>query len=487
MNTNCGEELTTAILDYQTNVVKAYELRLQLPILLSDKRHVAALTYIWKAARINEENIAKSQTSPNHRSSTALTSSKHKWRRLGFANENVAKDFAKTGWLGLECCETYVRCDPEAFATLMLEQISRPESKRCPWGRASIEVAEILVDHWGARSGQSASRHFTPFLLSFARIHHLALRFFFRMWTDSGAAAADFDRVAALVRSQVKASLVDESSRSWLDVEKSFLESEYSVVRDRQMREMELEDDFEANPSIIALREKLYRENWEFMRRQRVQCLLDGAWFRVAGSTRFGSAAVGADATTPGQTTPSRKTAATNGTPASLKPWRFYRLSSSKRLLHYCESSEPHAVRNGLDDLPNRIDLAQVNDLALQSCLTVLGPMGEELPVSSAASTFTGSAHHYPHRTTTINNSSSSAGNYSFSLLRAPGDSIADLVATSASQYSEWVDGLGMLSGEGSAVNTEETAEYIQALTDIAVKIKLLDLTGEKVSLSERV
>lgn len=482
MDSNCGEELTAAILDYQANAVKVYNRRLQTPLSLSDKRHVAALTNIWKAARINEESIAKPRTSQDPRSSTTLAGGKHKWRRLGFANENVAKDFASAGWLGLECCEAFVRSDPEGFATLTLEQINRPESRRCPWGRAAIEVVEILVEHWGINSERSAFRHFTPFLLCFARVHQLALRFFFRMWTDSGAATADFDRVAALVRSQVKVTLVDEASKSWLDLEKSFLESEYSEVRDRQMRELELEDDFEANPSIQALRAKLYQENWEFMRQQRVQCLLDGAWFRVAGSTRFGSAAVGAGTTPPGQATPSRKAGAANGASALTKPWRFYRLSPNRRLLHYCESNEPHAVRSGLDDLTDRIDLAQVNDLALQSCLTVLGPMGEELPVSSAASTTNGSAHQHRRTTTAPGSSNSRAGNYSFSLLRSPGESIADLVATSASQYSEWVDGLGMLRGEGSAVNTEETAEYIQALTDIAVKIKLLDVTGEKVS-----
>ncbi|PWN21975.1 hypothetical protein BCV69DRAFT_298172 [Microstroma glucosiphilum] len=483
MDTNCRAELAASILEYQTNVVRIYKHRLLTSVSLSDKRHTAALTYIWKAACINEESVVRPQISQDPRSSAVLASGKHKWRRIGFTNENVAKDFARSGWLGVECCEAYVRRDPEGFATLLLEQINRSESKRCPWGRAAIEVVQILVEHWGIQSKSSARSDFTPFLLSFTRVHQLVLRFFFRIWAESGAATVDFERVSALVQSQVKVTLVDEATKSWLDIEKSFVESEYSAVRDRQMRELELEDDLENNSSVQALKAKLHRENWEFMRQQRVQCLLEGAWFRVAGNTRFGSGAAGANATIPGQATPNRKTGATNGTRAYPKPWRFYRLSPNKRLLHFCEADEPHAVRHGLDDLPRRIDLAQVNDLALQSCITVLGSMGEELPVSSAASTTNGSTNYQHRATTTISASSSSAGNYSFSLLRAPGDSIADLVATSASQYSEWVDGLSMLRGEGSAVNTQETAEYIQALTDIAVKIKLLDLTGEKVEI----
>lgn len=63
------------------------------------------------------------------------------------------------------------------------------------------------------------------------------------MWSDSGAAATDFPRVASLVRSQVKVALRDETDRPWHEVEQEFLESEYRAVRDRQMKELELEDD----------------------------------------------------------------------------------------------------------------------------------------------------------------------------------------------------------------------------------------------------
>jgi hypothetical protein len=41
----------------------------------------------------------------------------------------------------------------------------------------------------------------------------------------------------------VKAALRGENVRDWHEVEHDFLESEYRAVRDRQMKELELEDD----------------------------------------------------------------------------------------------------------------------------------------------------------------------------------------------------------------------------------------------------
>jgi hypothetical protein len=42
---------------------------------------------------------------------------------------------------------------------------------------------------------------------------------------------------------RVKVALINETDRPWHEVEQQFLESEYRAVRDRQMKELELEDD----------------------------------------------------------------------------------------------------------------------------------------------------------------------------------------------------------------------------------------------------
>jgi engulfment/cell motility protein 1 len=86
----------------------------------------------------------------------------------------------------------------------VLEQVSRPAERRCPLGKASNEVVELLAEHWAiyAGSAYAAATAFQPFFLAFYRVHALALGFFLRMWTESGASEGDFGRVSALVRSQ---------------------------------------------------------------------------------------------------------------------------------------------------------------------------------------------------------------------------------------------------------------------------------------------
>lgn len=280
------------------------------------------------------------------------------------------------------------------------------------------------------------------------------------------------------------------------------------------MRELEIEDDFASKASIRNLRGRLYRESFEFVRQQRIQCLLEGAWFKnppsisASGSGNFGNThssntgttgnsglssttgtlrggKLGSSGSTGLTASPSAGSFNQNNSNANYnnKLWRFYRLSPNKRYLCYKDSPERVQVRGGLDDLPEKIDLRLVSDISLHTSITAA-----------------------------VESSNSNLG---FSILRAPDVSLADLVALNSSQYAEWTDGLSMLRAEqqdtadalgsnfdpdsqsnngvnslakgagGAIVSTRETAEYIQILTDIGVKIKLLDLGGEKVSAFE--
>jgi len=458
MDSNRGDELSSSILEYQMNIIRVAHHRLGTAVTPTDKRHVSALSYIWLQAKIGEVTMAVEG------SNGSQTTQKFKWRRLGFENENVAKDFLRTGWLGLECCESFVRSDPEQYAKTILEQINRPASRRCPWGQASLEVVEILSDHYDIQSGYSTCTRFQPCLLAFNRLHSLALRFFLRMWSESGAAASDFGRVSALVRSQVKEALRDEASRTWFDIESDFLESDYRVVRDRQMRELEVEDDFTSKSSVRNLRGRLYRESYEFVRQQRIQCLLEGAWFRNPASNMNNHA----------MNRTSKSSMTTNVQPSG-KSWRFYRLSPNRKYLYYCEAAERGPIRSGLDDLHERIDLNLVTDISIQSGASQTGIGNDEM---ANLTSFGGGTNSNGHSNSIDVNST----NLTFSLLRSSEISLADFVALNASQFSEWTDGLSMLRSEGGLVSTKETADYIQILTDIGVKVKLLDLTGEVVS-----
>ncbi len=519
-----SEELTPCILEFQSNVVRIAHGRMRTAVTPQNKRHVLALSYIWLQARITELAV---DPPPGERETMSLSrfslSSRYKWRRLGFSSEAVAREFGKMGWLALENCEAFARADPEAYSKIISEQLSRPEERRCPVGRASIEVTEILVDHWNVHNpGYTAFTTFQPFLLAFNRVHNLALRFFLRMWNESGAALVDFGRISMLVRSQVRKALPAESgagaagasgagasnSKTWLDVERAFLESEYRAVRERQMKELESEDVYASKSAVRQLRSKVYRESYEFVRQQRIRCLLDGAWFRnpQAGdpgargvpatmssdsmsrhkaqqaSTSSGSSLRGALAgARKGAQTPTANRPAAAAAPAAeapVLPWRFYRLSPNKKYLHYCESAERVPIRGGLDDLPERIDLAQVTDISVGNAAHLAQAQGSGNSNGGAAFSSKAARHQQQQQRDAPEDTSSLV----FGLMRGGETTVAELGAETQSQFSEWVDGLSMMRGQGGLVSTRETLEHINALTEIATQIKLLDLTGERVS-----
>ncbi|KAG5353825.1 hypothetical protein C0989_001942 [Termitomyces sp. Mn162] len=410
--------------------------------------HAAALAYIWASSKLDEETDEQGNLL--------------KWRKLGFENENMVQEFSEVGVLGLDCLKKFVEHDPD-FSKLVLEQLSRSPQRRCSIAKASNEVVELLSEHWAifapgcqlnppfffmvkyidglSKSPDSTSTAFQPFFLDFYKVHSLATRFFLRMWTESGAATEDFTRVSALVRSQVKVALRSENVRPWHDVEHDFNEQEYREVRGRQMKELELEDDLLSKIPVRNLRNKLYKESYEFVRQQRIQCLLQGAWFVNALP----------------QSSP-RESARRPG-----RPWRFMRLDTGSKYLHYVDSAVKFPVRNGLEDLPERIDVSMISEIATGTCVPPPNVLRDEngLPPTSPLI----------------------PSPLSFSLLSAHEGSLADQIAPDQSRWADWTDGLNMLRRDGGHVASKETASFVQALTEIGLKIKLLDLSAEKVEI----
>jgi engulfment/cell motility protein 1 len=185
---------------------------------------------------------------------------------------------------------------------------------------------------------------------------------------------------------------------------------------------------------VRNLRAKLYKESKEFVRQQRIHCLLQGAWFLNA-----------VPISAPAPRRPAR-------------PWRFMRLDNSLKHLHYVDSPSKFPVRSGLEDLPERFDLALITEIATANCAPPLDAAGGGPGSPLVASPL------------------------SFSLL-TPEGSLADAIAPDASRWADWTDGLNMLRRDSGHVASKETADFIQALTEIGLKIKLLDLSGDKVEI----
>ncbi|KAH8116469.1 ELMO/CED-12 family-domain-containing protein [Phellopilus nigrolimitatus] len=433
MSSHVIEDLTSSILDFQANEVRFILRRKHEPVdPLENLDHFNSLRDIWQMSKLEEEDDVQNEG--------AL----RKWRKLGFESEDVTQEFAGVGVLGLNCLKHFVENDPDSFAEVVLEQLNRPEERRCPVAKASNEVVELLCEHWEIFApGYSTSTTFQPFFLNFYKVHVFATQFILRMWNESGAAVDDFARVVALARSQVKVALRHENVRAWHEVENDFLESEYRAVRDRQMKELENEDDLLSKVPVRNLRAKLYKESFEFVRQQRVQCLLQGAWFVNA--------------------IPLTSASAKDASRRPTRPWRFMRLDNGLKYLNYVDSAVKFQVRNGLEDLPERIDISLITEIATGTCAPPPNVLPEHMDVPPSSP-----LHASP---------------LSFSLLMGQEGSLADQIAPDQSRWADWTDGLNMLRRDGGHVATQETAGFVQALTEIGLKIKLLDLSGEKVEI----
>lgn len=106
-------------------------------------------------------------------------------------------------------------------------------------------------------------------------------------------------------------------------------------------------------------------------------------------------------------------------------------------------------MRSGLEDLPDRFDLALITEIATANCAPPLDGSGA------------------PGATPLISSP------LSFSLI-TPEGSLADAIAPDISRWADWTDGLNMLRRDSGHVSSKETADFIQALTEIGLKIKLL-------------
>ncbi|KAI0923725.1 hypothetical protein AcV5_009196 [Taiwanofungus camphoratus] len=430
MSSHTIEDLTSCILDFQANMIRV-TFRKKMTVVEPDmeESHNAIVKYIWSNSKISED----------HDGDDVL-----KWRKIGFDSEDLTQEFREVGVLGLDCLKYFIAKDPDYWAKVVQEQISRPQGRRCPIAKASNEVTDLLAEHWAIYApGYSTSTTFQPFFLNFYKVHGLATHFFLRMWNESGASRGDFPRLVALTRSQVKVALRRENIRPWHEVEQDFLECEYRAVRDRQMQELEKEDDIMSKVPIRNLRAKLYKESFEFVRQQRIHCLLDGAWFMNAIPLSSGVS----------RDTIRRPT----------HPWRFIRLDNGLKYLHYVDSQIKFPVRKGSEDLPERIDISMISEVATGTCIPFPLLREVDLPADSS--------------------SPLSASPLSFSLLTPSGASLADQIAPDQSRWADWTDGLNMLRRDGGHVSSQETEVFVQALTEIGLKIKLLDLSGEKVDI----
>lgn len=425
------------------------------------KEHEKMLKEIWEAGKLGE-----------------IDRGMKGWWMIGLGEEGQDRMlgegamFTDVGELGLECLHWFATHE-ERFNNLVMEQQAKPAERRCPIGKASAECVKLLCEHYKISqfsTGHHAPTSFQPFLLNFPKLHHLVLKFFLRMWQESNSCTPDFYRLTQLIRSHLTLTLspttsslvatndttirssssqtvsidelLPEFTKNWFHLEKDFLTTDYRTIRDRQMDLMEREGGMMRRSAVKGLKEKVEKEVWDLVSEQRVGCMLQGGWFNAASLLVPGVAVMA-------RANPS-------------KPLRFLRLSEDRKTIAW----DDFAQRSGspsFESLTHRIKISSISSVKQET----------STPVNSRS----------PNLISKL----------SFSLISSPPattggtseESLLDLDAIHAAQLAEWSDGIKVLKDGG--MTSQDSANYVQILTELALNVRLSDITGDGVEIPENV
>ncbi|KAK4051977.1 hypothetical protein OIO90_004507 [Microbotryomycetes sp. JL221] len=398
--------------------------------------HFAMFDVVWNASKLED------------------TDESNRWRRAGFNSESPQDELADSGILGLKALVRFVENPESGFSKMLEKQRLRPEGERCPLSTVSGIVTRVLAEHFGFAKppaepvdGENGSASEPkPLLLRFYDCHAVLLRFFVRMWIEANATHEDYQHIASIVKDQAGVSLT--SDKAWSTITQEFSLARYRAIRDRQLDELARNDELMNKPSVKALRGRLYLESYEFVRNQRIQCILDGAWFPVTAQvTKLLSG--------------KRQT--------TTKAWRFYRLAPNRQYLHYCEVPDRVDIRPGLADLPDKIELESVTDILPGPSTANAAKPTQRLRRHESVTSHNSTVKSAAQAATTASNQT-----LTFTLLGSDGP-LAEFTAPSSHVYAEWIDGLSLLRTDGN-ICTKETADFVAALTDMGVKTRLLEL-----------
>jgi engulfment/cell motility protein 1 len=321
-------------------------------------------------------NPEKSRESGSENGDDTKRSRRHnpeKWRRLGFESESPAAEFQEMGFLGMMDLTDYVRKHQDEFQKMLLEQSTKPAEQRCPISRASLAITSVLYEHFEVEksatddaknylvleSRSNLDKVFKPLLLHWSRLHVAGLHGFFRLWKATGAEVDDFNKIVELVRILIE-SVVGGATRTKdiQDVEEELAEFEYQRLRELQMELLELTYEDAWGQHLRQVRDELQHEALQFVKEQRIRCLLNGAWFpdEVNNAKSDGGTATSAKED-------SKKS------PRSTS-YKYVQLSHNRRYLHFADFEAAEDTAPLLDALPNKSKLpaTSITQMILTVC-----------------------------------------------------------------------------------------------------------------------
>ncbi|KAF4955504.1 hypothetical protein FGADI_4477 [Fusarium gaditjirri] len=383
-----------------------------------------------------------------------------KWRRLGFETESPAQEFDMTGFLGMMDLTDYVRRNEDGFQKLLLEQAGKPAPERCPVARASFAVTMILYDHFDVDKtdlddvrgyqlleAKDHDRLFRPLLLQWSRLHTAGLYAFFRVWKLTCAEQGDFEKVVELVRILIDC-VVGGATRTKdvAEVEEEMQEYDVPRLREQQMGLLELSFESTWGQHLQQVREELKQEALQFVKEQRIRCLLQGSWFS--------------------KPTPKRDNGAVKHRLFTPTPWRYAKLSHNRRYLHYADFEEKTVAAPSLDSLGDKVDLSTISSVVSNvsapnedTWSTMSGLMGKD---ATPKTTTKITVYSFVNPTEAARGTDSKE------------QPIFTLWPLSHSLASEWLDGLLMLLNQ--APITAETNKLVNLVSEYGLKIRLLNV-----------
>lgn len=382
-----------------------------------------------------------------------------KWRRLGFETESPAWEFDETGYLGMMDLVEYTRRHEDTYQKTLSEQAAIPREQRCPIARASLCVTLVLYELFeiddstvgglpGYRNSfnrdQSVDRLYKPLLLQWGRLHAAALNTFIRLWKDAGAEHQDIYKIEEVVRIVVER-IIGTAGRK-TDIARVEDDLRLASLESARKWQMENLDDVYQDawgPHLVEVHEQLRNESLQFMREQRIRCLLQGSWFPTSAATDNTS-------------------------------WQFVRLSHNRRWLHYQTFSRREETTPPLAELPQKIELKMVTSVDSKFSTPEQTAGNEE----RSSDTLAGSAR------------SGRTSSTKLTILGTPETTrvggtdehervLLELYTETTSLASEWLDGLLMLLNQQPI--TKDTARLVSMLEDWGVRLRMLNLRWEDV------
>ncbi|KAK0389592.1 hypothetical protein NLU13_3167 [Sarocladium strictum] len=467
MQSSALQDLAHPMLEFQSLTKVLLRKWREIGVDLEQPDHRRALKGLHLASAPDRSGVNGHSKAESNDSSNKKGSRKHnpeKWRRLGFETESPAQEFDTAGYLGMMDMTDYVRRNEDRFQKLLQEQASKPMIERCPIARASLAVTMVLYDHFEVdkvdledtkgyqlMDDQDHDKLFRPLLLQWSRLHTAGLHSFFRIWRATGAVQSDFEKVAELVRILIE-QIVGMATRTKdiLEAEDEIAEFEVSRLREVQMELLEMSFDDTWGQHLVQVREELKQEALQFVKEQRVRCLLQGSWFsRPIPKRDQGDS----------PTKPKLYTAT---------PWRFARLSHNRRFLHYADFTEQLGLDPTLEQLTEKIDLHTIS-----SVVSNVSAPSDEAKSTVSSGTLKNLVSN-PKSTTKITVYSFANAAEAAKGGDAQEQAILTLWPLTHSLASEWLDGLLMILNQ--APITAETNKLVRLVSDYGLKMRLLNV-----------